>query len=113
MRPSVGERICGLLTLGLATATGCANQSCSTAARRSGSDPPEESFGVSVVLLNVSTREREVELDLGGFAPSASQIYRTVYRPGESETWVSLGSLPAGNLLLLPSRSAATVVVDG
>ena len=67
---------------------------------------------LTVVILNVGETDRTPAIDLGGFTAATSRVYRTVYRPGASETWVDLGSLAdVGSVLVLPSRSVCTVVV--
>jgi glucuronoarabinoxylan endo-1,4-beta-xylanase len=68
---------------------------------------------VTVVLLNVGSRQIDAQLSSGGFAVAHSAIYRTTYRPGTSEVWSELGSLPSTGIVPLPSRSVATVVLTG
>ena len=64
-------------------------------------------------------------MDSGGFAVTGSAVFRTVYLsipgpatgpthlPPTSETWISLGELPASHIVPLPARSIATVVLQG
>jgi glucuronoarabinoxylan endo-1,4-beta-xylanase len=68
---------------------------------------------ITVVLLNTGRAPAEVRLDPGGFAAARSAVYRTTFRPPRSETWVELGALPAGGTVAMPSRSMATIVLDG
>ena len=68
---------------------------------------------LTVVLLNVGPHEMDVQLDPGGVPVVGSAVYRTTYRPGASEVWSDLGSLPPTRVVPLPSRSAATVVISG
>ncbi len=67
---------------------------------------------LSLVVLNVGNRDRAVVVDAGGFSHAQSDTYRTVFRPGRSKPWVSLGSLPPDSTVVLPSRSMATVVFE-
>jgi hypothetical protein len=68
---------------------------------------------ITVVLLNTGRAPAEVRLDPGGFAAARSAVYRTTFRPPKSETWVELGPLPATGTVAMPSRSMATIVLDG
>ena len=62
--------------------------------------------------LNIGPGELRPTLDLGAFPAVDTEVFRTVYRPGASETWADLGSLAAAqNVVVLPSRSVATIVV--
>jgi len=67
---------------------------------------------LSLIVLNVGKRDRAVVVDPGGFSHARSDVYRTVFRPGRSKTWVSLGRLPPDSSVVLPSRSMATVVFE-
>jgi glucuronoarabinoxylan endo-1,4-beta-xylanase len=73
---------------------------------------PERDW-LTVVALNVGLIEYSFALDTGSFGVTGSEIYRTVYEPGASETWVSLGGLPEDNMLTLPPRAVMTVVLQG
>lgn len=67
---------------------------------------PDKSRTV-VVVLNVGDLDLTVPVSgLGG----ETQVVRTTFRPGESETWQDLGALDDEGTLELPSRSVATVV---
>jgi glucuronoarabinoxylan endo-1,4-beta-xylanase len=68
---------------------------------------------LTAILLNTGDRPAEVRIDAGAFSATGSAVYRTVYRPKASETWVALGALPAGRVVSLPGRSVATVVLTG
>ncbi len=68
---------------------------------------------VTVVLLNVGPRPLNARLESGGLAVAGSSVYRTTYRPGASEVWAELGSLPSTATVTLPARSVATVVLTG
>jgi glucuronoarabinoxylan endo-1,4-beta-xylanase len=67
---------------------------------------------LTVVVLNVGRQYQHATLLLPEQRGSASKVFRTVYRPGKSETWVSLGSLPPNRTVVLPPRSIATVALD-
>ncbi len=68
---------------------------------------------LTAVLLNVGQTEMDVRIDPQRYAVVTSAIYRTTYRPGGSEVWSVLGSLPPSGLVALPPRSVATVVLGG
>ncbi len=80
---------------------------------------------LTAIVLNTGKLAAEVRVDSGGFAVAGSAVYRTVYlsvpgaavgstkSPPTSETWTSLGELPASHAVLLPARSIATVVLQG
>ena len=55
--------------------------------------------------------ERSVAVDLGEFNGANSEVYRTIFRPGDSETWQQLGGLPESSEFVLPPRSVFTVVL--
>lgn len=67
----------------------------------------------AVVLLNTDSEERTFTLEPGSFGKLGSQIFRTVFRPGASKTWVDQGSLAEDGTMTLPTRSVATVVFGG
>jgi O-glycosyl hydrolase len=64
---------------------------------------------LAIVVLNVGNDDFDVRLE---GIEGKSQVLRTVFRPGQSETWQYLGSL-ANGWVELPSRSVATVAVEG
>jgi len=64
-----------------------------------------------VIVINAGPAPADVRVDLGGFPAASSAVYRTVFRPGRSETWKELGGLPASRVVPLPGRSIATVVL--
>jgi glucuronoarabinoxylan endo-1,4-beta-xylanase len=66
---------------------------------------------LTAIIINAGAEPADVRVDLGGFPAASSAVYRTVYRPGRSETWKELGGLPATRLVPLPGRSIATVVL--
>jgi O-glycosyl hydrolase len=66
---------------------------------------------LTVVIINAGEQPADARVDLGGFPAASSAVYRTVYRPGKSETWKELGGLPATRVVPLPGRSIATVVL--
>jgi len=66
---------------------------------------------VAVIVINAGAAPADVRVDLGGFPAASSAVYRTVFRPGRSETWKELGGLPASRVVPLPGRSMATVVL--
>ncbi len=73
---------------------------------------------MTVVVLNTGASDAQVKVDPGGFSSTRQTAYRTVFRPGASETWSTLpidaGAPPtpsAAPLLTLPSRSIATLVL--
>jgi glucuronoarabinoxylan endo-1,4-beta-xylanase len=68
---------------------------------------------VTVVLLNTGQTEIDARIDPQDYTGVTSAIYRTTYRPGGSEVWSQLGSLPPSGLVRLPPKSEATVVLDG
>jgi glucuronoarabinoxylan endo-1,4-beta-xylanase len=68
---------------------------------------------LTVVLLNIGPTRVDSRLDPGGFSVKSTAVYRTTYRPGKSEVWVDLGSVPATGVVPLPPRSVATVVLTG
>ncbi len=68
---------------------------------------------VTLVLLNVGTSEEQVGFALGGYVARTSEVYRTVYVPGSSVRWAAQPAIDSGGLLILPSRSVATVVLNG
>lgn len=63
---------------------------------------------LTVVVLNTGAAPADVRLDAGGFAFSHASGYRTVFRPGTSETWQPID---ATRSIALPSRSMATIVL--
>jgi glucuronoarabinoxylan endo-1,4-beta-xylanase len=66
---------------------------------------------MTVVILNVGQRTMDARLDPQGFVIARSEGYLTTYRPGKSQVWSALGSLPASGGVTLPPRSVATVVL--
>ena len=80
---------------------------------------------LTVIVLNTGKIPAEVRMDWGDFGVTSSQVFRTVYlsipgaaigpghSPPTSETWTSLGELPANYVVPLPARSIATVVLQG
>ena len=68
---------------------------------------------VTVVVLNTGPQAIEARVQAPGFSASGVSAYRTVYRPGESETWKELGSSGGDMVISLPARSVATVVFAG
>ena len=65
---------------------------------------------LTVILLNNSSSQNSVELNLNGYPVASSAIYRTV--PGGSEKFSNVGALGANNILTLPAQSIATVVIS-
>jgi hypothetical protein len=62
------------------------------------------------VLINPTEQERRVAVTPEGtaYGGAVTAVYRTVQ--GESgERWRQMGSLPAGNEVVLPKQSVATV----
>jgi glucuronoarabinoxylan endo-1,4-beta-xylanase len=66
---------------------------------------------LTLVVLNVGASEEKIGFELGGFAAKSEEVRRTTYRPGNSETWVAQPSVSNGGLLVLPSRSIATIAL--
>ncbi len=66
---------------------------------------------LTVVLLNAGGVERTVPVDFGAFNGASAEVYRTIFRPGESETWQQLGALPETGEFVLAPRSVLTVVL--
>jgi glucuronoarabinoxylan endo-1,4-beta-xylanase len=66
---------------------------------------------LTAVVVNAGAEPADVRVDLGGFPAAGSAVYRTVFRPGKSETWKDLGALPESRVVPLPGRSIATVVL--
>lgn len=66
-----------------------------------------------MVVLNTDPRTLVVHLEPEGFSPTGSAVYRTIYRPGQSEVWKELGAVGEAGPLILPSRSQMTVVLQG
>jgi glucuronoarabinoxylan endo-1,4-beta-xylanase len=67
---------------------------------------------LTLVVLNVGTTEEVVAFDFGGYQPTASEVYRTTYRPGSSERWVARPGVETGGNVTLPSRSVATIALS-
>ncbi len=65
---------------------------------------------LTVVLMNNSSSQSSVVLNLNGYTVASSVIYRTI--PGGSEKFSNVGSLGANNTLTLPAQSIATVVIS-
>lgn len=68
---------------------------------------------ITVVVLNVGSSEQRIGLDLGGFAATSSEVYRTTYVPGISDRWATQPSIAEGGKVILPGRSVATIVLGG
>lgn len=75
---------------------------------------------LTLIVLNTGKAAADVGVNAGEFRVVDSAIYRTVYLPARSanlppasETWLSLGELPASHVVPLPARSIATVVLQG
>jgi hypothetical protein len=65
---------------------------------------------LTVVLLNTGSTEVTLPLDLGEFDGASFEIYRTLYRPGESQTWEQLDGMSGDHVFSSPSRSVTTLV---
>jgi glucuronoarabinoxylan endo-1,4-beta-xylanase len=80
---------------------------------------------LTVIVLNTGKLAIDVRVDSGDFAVTSSAAFRTVYlsvagestgptrSPPTSETWTSLGELPASRVVPLPARAIATIVLQG
>lgn len=66
---------------------------------------------LTVVVLNTGEHPVDARVHAADFAGAPATVYRTIYRPGDSEVWRELG-LSAGDAVRLPSRSIATVVLN-
>jgi glucuronoarabinoxylan endo-1,4-beta-xylanase len=66
---------------------------------------------LTLVVLNVGASEEKLGFEYGSFGATSVEVYRTTYRPGNSETWVAQPSVLDGGLLVLPSRSVATIAL--
>jgi glucuronoarabinoxylan endo-1,4-beta-xylanase len=70
---------------------------------------------VTLVVLNKGDATATLRVDPGAFAAKRSSAFRTVFRPGASETWTPIWpdskEPPGGRTLDLPARSMATVVL--
>jgi len=66
----------------------------------------------AIVLLNTADEAKPVTLDLGALTLGHSEIFLSVFEPGSSELWSSSGALPENNVISLPSRSVATIVLS-
>jgi hypothetical protein len=70
---------------------------------------------LTLVVLNKGSSDTNLRVDPGAFAATHASAFRTVFRPGASETWTPIwqGSTDSlgGRSLDLPARSMATVVL--
>jgi len=64
------------------------------------------------VVLNTGAAPADVRIDAGAFRAARAAAYRTVFRPGASETWKALDARGPGLTVALPSRSIVTVVLS-
>lgn len=65
---------------------------------------------LTVVLLNNSSSQNSVALNLNGYPVGSSAIYRTI--PGGTEKFASVGALGSDDTVTLPAQSIATVVLS-
>jgi glucuronoarabinoxylan endo-1,4-beta-xylanase len=65
---------------------------------------------LTVIALNTNSEPLSVQFDSGGFGETGSEIYRTTYRPGNSQRWAALGAAGAQSNFRMPARSVVTVV---
>jgi glucuronoarabinoxylan endo-1,4-beta-xylanase len=68
---------------------------------------------LTAIVLNTGEHPADVRIDAGAFNVTGSAVYRTIFIPKASERWTELGALPATRVVSLPSRSVATVVLNG
>jgi glucuronoarabinoxylan endo-1,4-beta-xylanase len=68
---------------------------------------------VTIIALNVGPDQERLGFTLGDFVARTSTVYRTVFVPGSSTRWEPQAALETLSSLALPSRSVATVVLDG
>ncbi len=65
---------------------------------------------LTVVLMNNSSSQNSVALNLNGYTVASSAIYRSI--PGGSEKFSNVGALGTDNTVTLPAQSIATVVIN-
>ena len=65
---------------------------------------------LTAIALNTNNEPLNVQFDSGGFGENGSEIYRTTYRPGNSQRWAALGAAGAQSNFRMPARSVVTVV---
>lgn len=65
---------------------------------------------LTVVALNTGSAPLNVAFESGGFGESESKLFRTTYRPGNSQRWAALGAAAPGAPVRMPSRSVITAV---
>jgi glucuronoarabinoxylan endo-1,4-beta-xylanase len=64
---------------------------------------------LTVVLLNTAKNLMNVQIDSGQFGATKVSVYRTVFRPGHSKRWETLGSTTP---VEMPAHSVVTAVFD-
>jgi glucuronoarabinoxylan endo-1,4-beta-xylanase len=67
---------------------------------------------LTIVVLNTGDKAADVRVDSGAFVAGSSAVYRTVYRPKESQRWKELGPLATGGTIPLHPRAVATIVLS-
>ncbi|HMA91633.1 MAG TPA: glycoside hydrolase family 30 beta sandwich domain-containing protein [Polyangiaceae bacterium] len=68
---------------------------------------------ITLIVLNTGTSEERISVAFGGFTAASSLVIRTVYVPGSSVRWETQAPIAQGGVVVLPSRSVATVVLNG